>query len=137
MQDQYYTFSMFSAQAWLARDIILDKISLPSKEDMIKDDQYWKKECDLVNGWKDAIIYQGKYTDDVNKMTDYPDIKTKEIDQLFIDWKENKLTKLGGLEYRNYAHKSVYTSTMAPVPKEKWYENYADGLEEWIINYKK
>ena len=38
MQDQFYTFSMFDAQAWYARDVILGRIKLPSKEEMAKDD---------------------------------------------------------------------------------------------------
>ena len=34
MQDQFYTFSMFDAQAWYARDVILGRIKLPSKAEM-------------------------------------------------------------------------------------------------------
>ena len=30
MQDQFYTFNMFDAQAWFARDVILGRIELPS-----------------------------------------------------------------------------------------------------------
>ena len=37
MQDQYYTFSMFDAQAWYVRDVILGGIALPSREEMEKD----------------------------------------------------------------------------------------------------
>ena len=37
MQDQYYTFSMFDAQAWYVRDAILGRIALPSREEMEKD----------------------------------------------------------------------------------------------------
>ena len=29
MQDQFYTFNMFDAQAWYARDVILGRIKLP------------------------------------------------------------------------------------------------------------
>ena len=29
MQDQWYTFNMFDAQAWYVRDIILERISVP------------------------------------------------------------------------------------------------------------
>ncbi len=29
MQDQYFTFNMFDAQAWYVRDVILDRIELP------------------------------------------------------------------------------------------------------------
>ena len=41
MQDQYYTFSMFDAQAWYARDVVLGRITLPSKEEMAKDIATW------------------------------------------------------------------------------------------------
>ena len=34
MQDQWYTFNMFDAQAWYARDVILEKINLPSLSEM-------------------------------------------------------------------------------------------------------
>ena len=43
MQDQFYTFSMFDAQAWYARDVILGRIKLPSKAEMAKDDAAWVK----------------------------------------------------------------------------------------------
>src|SRR5262245_59949915 len=32
MQDQYYTFNMFDAQAWYARDVIIGRIRLPNAD---------------------------------------------------------------------------------------------------------
>src|SRR5690554_5002643 len=43
MQDQYFTFNMFDAQAWYARDVILGKIQLPSLEERQKDEEAWLK----------------------------------------------------------------------------------------------
>ena len=37
MQDQWYTFNMFDAQAWWVRDCIMDKISLPTSAEMAQD----------------------------------------------------------------------------------------------------
>ena len=37
MQDQYYTFNMFDAQAWWARDVMLGRIELPSAAEMAAD----------------------------------------------------------------------------------------------------
>ena len=34
MQDQFYTFNMFDAQAWWARDVMMGRIKLPSEEEM-------------------------------------------------------------------------------------------------------
>ena len=42
MQDQYYTFSMFDAQAWYVRDVIMGRIELPSREEMEKDAAQWQ-----------------------------------------------------------------------------------------------
>ena len=43
MQDQFYTFNMFDAQAWYVRDIILGRIKLPKAEEMKKDWKKWLK----------------------------------------------------------------------------------------------
>merc|ERR1719334_578877 len=39
MQDQWFTFSMFDVQAWLARDYIMGKLAIP--EDMEGDIKKW------------------------------------------------------------------------------------------------
>ena len=41
MQDQWYTFNMFDAQAWYARDLMLGKIELPSFEEMQSHTKEW------------------------------------------------------------------------------------------------
>src|SRR5690606_4872713 len=41
MQDQYFTFNMFDAQAWYARDYILGKIQLPDEATRRKDIDHW------------------------------------------------------------------------------------------------
>ena len=37
MQDQWYTFNMFDAQAWYARDVILGRVALPTRAEMAQD----------------------------------------------------------------------------------------------------
>jgi len=41
MQDQWFTFNMFDAQAWYARDVILGRIALPDIPGMEKEWQKW------------------------------------------------------------------------------------------------
>ena len=42
MQDQFFTFNMFDAQAWWARDVVLGRITVPStREEMEKDAAPW------------------------------------------------------------------------------------------------
>ena len=43
MQDQFHTFNMFDAQAWFVRDVILNKINLPSSEKISQDIDKWVK----------------------------------------------------------------------------------------------
>lgn len=41
MQDQFFTFNMFDAQAWWARDVVLGRITIPSLDKMEEDDKKW------------------------------------------------------------------------------------------------
>lgn len=137
MQDQFYTYTLFASEAWLVRDIILGKITVPSKEEMVTYDKLWQADFEKIKSDEDAIRFQGRHIVDIAKMTDYPDPKIAECDQLFIDWENNKHAKFGGLKYRDYGHVSPHTGTMAPVPKNSWWENYTDSLKEWLADYKK
>jgi trimethylamine monooxygenase len=40
---QFYTFNMFDAQAWWARDVILGKIALPSLQEMRSASVPWEE----------------------------------------------------------------------------------------------
>jgi hypothetical protein len=43
MQDQFFTFNMFDAQAWWARDVILQRIQVPgSLEERVADSEPWR-----------------------------------------------------------------------------------------------
>ena len=49
-QDQYYTFNMFDAQAWFARDVMVGKIELPSAADRSADISHWLERQNALNG---------------------------------------------------------------------------------------
>lgn len=72
MQDQFYTFNMFDAQAWYARDHILGKITLPSKAEMLINNEEWKIREGTLATDEDMIWFQGDYTKELIKSTDYP-----------------------------------------------------------------
>ena len=72
MQDQFYTFSMFDAQAWYARDVILGRIKLPSKEAMQKDDDAWVKREEALKDAFEKIDFQADYVRELCEATDYP-----------------------------------------------------------------
>ncbi len=62
MQDQYYTFNMFDAQAWYARDVILGRIELPALGDQAADIVKWTAMEEAVADPFQAIDFQTEYT---------------------------------------------------------------------------
>lgn len=59
MQDQFYTFNMFDAQAWYVRDIILGRIPLPSQNEMRSDSAAWRAREETLESDEDMIVFQG------------------------------------------------------------------------------
>ena len=72
MQDQWYSFNMFDAQAWYARDVILGRIPLPSYEKMHAEDLMWREEELTLEDAQQMFEFQGKYIAQLIDATDYP-----------------------------------------------------------------
>lgn len=130
MQDQWYTFNMFDAQAWYARDIIMGRLDLPAKEEMFADIERWRAEEDAIPDDYAAIAYQGKYTAHLIDKTDYPTFDIAGANEAFFQWKKNK--KQGVMTFRDHGHKSVMTGTMAPKHHTPWVDALDDSLESYL-----
>ena len=74
MQDQFHTFNMFDAQAWYVRDIIMNKISLPSNDEMEKDIKNWVSKEEALEDAHQMIDFQTDYCVDLCSSIDYPKI---------------------------------------------------------------
>ncbi len=72
MQDQFYTFNMFDAQAWYARDVVLGRIKIPAYDAMSADIQKWIASEEAVADASQAIDFQTEYVRDLITPTDYP-----------------------------------------------------------------
>ena len=68
MQDQFYTFTMFDAQAWYARDYILGKIKLPSDEEREKDVKLWYDRGQKLTSAVEGIEFQRDFVKDLLKV---------------------------------------------------------------------
>jgi trimethylamine monooxygenase len=135
MQDQYFTYNMFAAQAWYARDLIMGKISLPEKSERIKDEKIWEEEYNNLPGTHEANIYfQGKYVKHLVDQTDYPKFDIDGMCKTFMDWENYKHNH--AMSYRDLNHTSLITGTKAPKPNITWFENYQDNLGEYLEEYK-
>jgi trimethylamine monooxygenase len=131
MQDQYYTFNMFDAQAWWARDVILGRIKLPGAKTMAKDIAKWVAKEEALENPFQAIDYQTAYVKDLVKVTDYPKFAWDKVAKLFKEWEHHKVE--GILTYRDHSYKSVLTGTQAPKLAVTWMKALDDS-KEWFLS---
>jgi len=130
MQDQYYTFNMFDAQAWYARDVVLGRIKLPPYDEMAADIQKWIKMEEAVADAFEAIDFQTEYTRDLLGPTDYPRLDVDEVARMFKEWEHHKMDDI--LTYRDHAFKSTLTGTLAPVHHTPWMKALDDSMEAFL-----
>jgi trimethylamine monooxygenase len=130
MQDQYYTFNMFDAQAWYARDVILGRIKLPSAEAMATDIAAWRAREEVLENPFQAIDFQTDYVRDLLQPTDYPRLDVDRVAELFKEWEHHKVE--GILTYRDRSYPSTLTGTMAPAHHTPWLKALDDSMQAFL-----
>ena len=131
MQDQWFTFNMFDAQAWWVRDVIMGRISIPADKAVLLQDV-----ADRVAGEDagrdahDAIHYQGDYVKELIAETDYPSFDVDGACEAFYAWKAHKVTNI--MTFRDNAYRSVITGTMAPLHHTPWKDALEDSMESYL-----
>jgi len=132
MQDQYYTFNMFDAQAWFARDIIQEKIQLPEKEERLRDINLWIKKSEANKTHDDEIDFQTDYVRELISMTDYPEFNLNAVAALFKQWLKDKEENI--LCYRDKTYVSVMTGTKAQKHHTAWMDEMDDSYERFMAD---
>jgi trimethylamine monooxygenase len=133
MQDQWFTFNMFDAQAWWVRDAIMGWIAIPSdKKVLMADVEKRVADEDAGQDAHDAIHYQGDYVKELIAETDYPSFDVDGACEAFFEWKEHKKKDIMG--FRNNAYQSVITGTMAPIHHTPWKDALEDSMESYLRN---
>ncbi|MCB2152567.1 MAG: NAD(P)/FAD-dependent oxidoreductase, partial [Rhodobacteraceae bacterium] len=133
MQDQWFTFNMFDAQAWWVRDAIMGKIAIPSdKAVLMKDVEDRVAGEDAGEDAHDAIHYQGDYVKELISETDYPSFDVDGACEAFFEWKDHKKQDI--MAFRNNRYRSVITGTMAPVHHTPWKDALDDSMESYLRN---
>ncbi len=130
MQDQWYTFNMFDAQAWYVRDIIMGRIAVPdmaAREADVAARQ--AAEAALEDDYA-CIDYQGAYTQELIDETDYPSFDIKASNQAFYEWKKHK--KKGIMSFRDNGYTSPMTGTKAPAHHTPWAKALDDSMESYL-----
>lgn len=132
MQDQYYTFNMFDAQAWFARDVILGRIQLPDREARQESIDRWLALEAKIEDPNDDIDFQTAYVRDLIERTDYPDFDLERVAEMFKQWLLDKEEDI--LRYRDKTYRSVITGTMATVHHTAWIDELDDSLERYLAD---
>src|SRR5690606_7045887 len=130
MQDQYFTFNMFDAQAWYVRDVILGKIQLPDAKQRLEDMQRWLKREEALETAPESIDFQAEYIRDLIDVTDYPDFPIEKQAELFKSWLLDKEEDIMG--FRNKSYCSTITGTQAAALPKPWLAIKDDSLEGFM-----
>lgn len=130
MQDQWYSFNMFDAQAWYVRDVILGRIALPAAALMHADNMAWRQEEETLETAQQMFEFQGEYIRQLIEATDYPTFDIAEVNKTFLQWKEDKYADIMG--YRDKCHRSLITGTMATPHHTPWLDALDDSLTAYL-----
>ena len=132
MQDQFYTFNMFDAQAWWARDVIMGKITVPSAADVKSHSDKWLAREATLETDEDMIWFQGDYVQELISQTDYPTFDVEGVNKAFMDWEHNKHEDIMG--FRDKAHASLITKSQSPAHHTPWVTAMDDSMQEYLKN---
>ncbi len=130
MQDLWYSFNMFDAQAWYARDVILGRIPLPDFDAMHADSLAWRAREETLETNQQMFEFQGSYIQDLIDATDYPSFDIAGVNRTFLAWKHDKHEDIMG--YRNKSYRSLMTGTQSPPHHTPWLDALDDSMEAYL-----
>jgi len=130
MQDQWFTFNMFDAQAWWVRDVILGLIDLPDPAMMKADPKAREAAEDALPDDYACIAYQGAYTAELIEDTDYPSFDIEAANQAFYAWKKHKKKDI--MTFRDHGYVSPMTGAQAPAHHTPWVDALDDSLAAYL-----
>jgi trimethylamine monooxygenase len=130
MQDQWYTFNMFDAQAWYVRDVILGRLALPALSEMKADFENWRAREATLEGDEANIRFQADYIKALMELTDYPTFDIESTVKVFLEWEHNKHENI--MTFRDCCHRSVLTGTMSPAHHTPWMEALDDSMDCYL-----
>ena len=130
MQDQFYTFTMFDAQAWWVRDVIMGKIAVPSTQERSADIAKWLKREEALENDHQMIDFQADYIRELLQVVDYPKFDLDLTAKHFKEWEHHKEESITG--YRDRAFSSPCTGTMSPIHHTQWLEAMDDSVATYL-----
>lgn len=131
MQDQYYTFTLFDAEAWVARDYVLGNLEIPSQSERAEDIALWQQREERLDGAFDDIDFQADHIADLAAMTDYPAFDIDLTRAIFKEWEHHKDENI--LTYRDRAgFASPCTGTESSAHHTDWWAALDDSMATYV-----
>lgn len=131
MQDLYYTFTLFDAQAWYARDYVLGRVNLPSADRMREEIASWRAREEALSSMMEAVEFQADHLRDLLQNLDYPKFDVDMTVEHFRTWLGHKQEDITG--YRNRGgFASPVTGTVSPALHTSWWEMLDDSPEAFL-----
>lgn len=130
MQDQFYTMTLFDAEAWYARDYVLDRITLPDRPEMADDIVAWCRREASLQGAFEKIDFQADHIQDLLSEVDYPKFDLDLTRKQFKDWERHKEESI--TRYRDRAFSSPCTGNDAPVHHTPWWNALDDSMDAFL-----
>lgn len=136
-QSQWYTFTYFEMQAIYARDVLLNKIPLPSAEDRAKHQLVWRNKEDSITQCIGSLDLQAEYMLHIGKEIDYNGIDVEKFVKgalhEFHDWEHNKIHDI--MTFRDQAHRCIVNGKMSPKMKNgTWMERMSEDPDLYLKN---
>jgi len=127
MQDQWFTFNMFDAQAWFARDVVLGRRSLSDRATLDKEFAEWRTREEALEGDEANIRFQADYVKGLMESTDYLENSNFSIDRAikcFLEWEHNKHENV--MTFRDLSHEG------APPHHTVWLKALDDSMATYL-----
>ena len=122
---------MFDAQAWYVRDVLMDKISLPSKDAMDNDVRQREAEEDALEDDYACVAYQGSYTKELIDETDYPSFDINAANEAFYRWKKAKKKDI--MTFRDQGgFVSPMDNSVSTSHHKTWRDELDDSMETYL-----
>jgi trimethylamine monooxygenase len=91
MQAQLLSFPRFSVQTYYVRDVILNKLQIPTTTQARLDaDAPYRLAESRIQSKVDAFNFNGRYLKELMSLTDHPHMKFDEIIATFFSWMKDK-----------------------------------------------
>ena len=129
MQNQWFSFPIFNAQAWYVRDIIMGRIDVPGRDARVADVEDRIVREDAGKDKYDQCRYQNAYIKELAADTDCPSFDVDAAKETFFQVTKHKQEDI--MTFRNKCFKSLVTGTMAP-KHTPWKDDFDDSLESYL-----